>query len=79
MRAGEENRRHRRTHVAQKHYVDPQGRKGVRLQFYLQGVRILKEQKVPPTVSMLGEEQGDSSVGCEGGFWRANADTLSSC
>merc|ERR1719367_975921 len=36
---GEENRRHRRNHVAKKHYVDPQGRKGVRLQFYLQGVR----------------------------------------
>ena len=41
MHAGEENRRHRRTHVAQKHYVDPQGRKGVRLQFYLQGVIIV--------------------------------------
>merc|ERR1712032_1658826 len=39
---GEENRRHRRTHVAQKHYVDPQGRKGVRLQFYLQGVIIAR-------------------------------------
>jgi len=36
---GEENRRHRRTHVAKKHYVDPQGRAGVRIQFYLQGVR----------------------------------------
>ena len=42
MHVGEENRRHRRTHVAQKHYVDPQGRKGVRLQFYLQGVIIAR-------------------------------------
>ena len=79
MLAGEENRRHRRTHVAQKQYVDPQGRKGVRLQFYLQGVRILQERKVPSTVYNLGEEQGDSPVGCQRGFWRPNANTLSSC
>jgi len=33
-------RRHRRTHAfARMHYVDPQGRAGVRIQFYLQGVR----------------------------------------
>jgi len=36
---GEENRRHRRTHRKEQHYIDPQGRKGVRMQFYLQGVR----------------------------------------
>ena len=39
--SGEENRRHRRTHRKEQHYIDPQGRKGVRMQFYLQGVRIL--------------------------------------
>ena len=37
--SGEENRRHRRTHRKEQHYIDPQGRKGVRMQFYLQGVR----------------------------------------
>jgi len=36
---GEETRRGRRTHVAQSPYVDAQGRKGIRLQFHLQGVR----------------------------------------
>ena len=73
-------RRHRRTHAfARMHYVDPQGRAGVRIQFYLQGVRILQEFRVASAVSILGEEQRDSTVGCKGGFWRANADTLSSC
>jgi len=36
---GEETRRGRRTHVAQAPYVDPQGRKGIRLKFHLQGLR----------------------------------------
>ena len=58
MRAGEENRRHRRNHVAKKHYVDPQGRKGVRLQFYLQGVRILEEQEMPSPVPSQVRNKG---------------------
>ena len=58
MRAGEENRRHRRNHVAKKHYVDPQGRKGVRLQFYLQGVRILEDQEVPSPVPSQVRNKG---------------------
>jgi import inner membrane translocase subunit TIM21 len=36
--AGEETRRGRRTHVARQEYQDPEGRRGIRLQFYLKGV-----------------------------------------
>ncbi len=36
---GEETRRGRRRHVASMDYVDDRGRKGVRVKFYLQGVR----------------------------------------
>ena len=36
---GEETRRGRRRHVASLSYVDEQGRKGLRVQFYLQGLR----------------------------------------
>lgn len=36
---GEETRRHRRRHVSSLEYRDEQGRKGIRVQFYLQGLR----------------------------------------
>lgn len=36
---GEETRRGRRRHVTHLDYVDDQGRKGIRVQFYLQGLR----------------------------------------
>ena len=36
---GEETRRGRRRHVAHLDYVDHEGRKGVRVKFYLQGIR----------------------------------------
>ncbi|XP_059089262.1 mitochondrial import inner membrane translocase subunit Tim21-like [Tigriopus californicus] len=36
---GEETRRGRRRHVSHVEYVDKEGRKGIRVQFYLQGLR----------------------------------------
>ena len=36
---GEETRRGRRTRVNQMNYQDKDGRKGIKIQFYLQGVR----------------------------------------
>lgn len=36
---GEETSRRRRRHVAQLHYQDEQGHKGLRIQFHLQGLR----------------------------------------
>lgn len=36
---GEETRRHRRKHVSHMDYQDEQGKRGIRVQFYLQGLR----------------------------------------
>ena len=36
---GEESRRGRRNRVSQMQYQDKEGRKGIRIQFYLQGLR----------------------------------------
>ena len=36
---GEESRRGRRNRVSQMQYQDKDGRKGIRIQFYLQGLR----------------------------------------
>ena len=80
---GEESRRGRRTHIAQRQYQDPQGRRGVRLQFYLQGVRgdgagdgVGFDTGVDVAAAGTGEEPRHGAPGLQGGLPGQHADQV---
>ena len=84
LHKGSDSRPGHKDHIPASHYIEPQSRrKGVRIRFYLQGVRQSRwELGASQTITLAvlhtsGEKKGLSPVRRKGGFQRENANPLS--